>query len=176
MAPYDAGVGLIGRLSVLVSLSTVVACAASAPEAVVPEEPKRYLGLAYKPGPCVAGANVVPAAVSVLGPNQTERGLEPTDGELQFALVRADRTESPIDFRWLEVPEAAARTPLPALPWNLELSFNSAQAGTCLIRVQFRPSAQAVSMGMVEGGTTLVLTEPPPPPPLAGDAATPGNQ
>jgi len=166
---------MIGRLIVLLGLSTVVCCSASAPEAVAAERPVRSLGLAFKPGPCVAGANVLHAAVSVLGPNQRERALEPKDGKLQFALVRADGTKSPIAFRWLEATEAADRMPLPAPQWNLELSFNGAQSGTCPIRVEFRPSAEAASMGLGKGETTIVMTDTPPPPPLAGDAVTPGR-
>jgi len=159
---------MIGRLIVLLGLSTVVCCSASAPEAVAAERPVRSLGLAFKPGPCVAGANVVSAAVFVLGPYQWLRYLEPTDGELQFGLVLTDRSESPIAFRWLALPERTDRAPLPPPEWNLELSFNSAQAGACQIRVEFDPSPEAVNMGLAKAEATLIMTEPPPPPPHTG--------
>jgi len=163
---------MIGRLIWLLSLSALVGCSAAAPEPVLPENPRRSLSLAFKPGSCVAGANTLPVSASVLGPEQRLRYLEPKDGKLQFALVLADRSESPIDFRWLEVPALADRTPLPLPAWNLELSFNSPHAGECPIHVEFHPSAEAVGSGLRMAETTIVMTEPPPPPPFA-DAFTP---
>ena len=175
------GKRIVAGLLVLVSLSPFVACSAAAPEPVLPAQPTRSLGMAFKPGSCVAGTNLLPVSVSVLGPDQRLRYLEPTDGKLEFALVLADHSQSPIGFRWLEVPELEARSLLPLLPplpWNLELSFNSAHAGACLIHVEFHPSAEAVATGLGKAKTTVLLTEPPaPPPPFAGDdALTPENQ
>jgi hypothetical protein len=167
----------IARLLVLLSLPTFVACSAAAPEPVLPEKPTRSLGMAFRPGSCVAGANILPASMSVVGPDQRLRYLQPTDGKLQFALVLADGSELPIGFRWLEVPELGERMLLPPPPWNLELSFNSAHGGACLIHVEFHPSAEAVATGLRMAETTLVMAEPPPPPPpFVADPVTPSNQ
>jgi len=121
----------------------------------------------------VAGANVVPALVFVSDQGRLVRDLEPTDGELRFALVVGDRV-SPATLRWLDVPDAAARTLLPAgPPWNLELAFDSPTAGACPIRIEFQPSPQGQSAGLGAAETTVVLMEAPPPPPLAGSSRSP---
>src|SRR4051812_42318358 len=120
------GKRMVDRLLVLISLSTFVACSAAAPEPLLPAKPTRSLGMAFKPGSCVAGTNLLPISASVLGPDQRQRYLEPADGKLHFALVLANGSQSPIGFRWLEVPELGDQMLLlPPLPWNIELSFNS---------------------------------------------------
>jgi len=168
---------MIGHLMVLFSLSALVGCSASSPEPLLPERPRPLLGMTFKPGGCVAGANVLPVGASVLGANRRLHSLLPADGKLQFALMLADGTESPIDYRWLEVPEAADQMPLAGPPWNIELSFNSAHAGACAIHAEFQPSLEAVSTGLMKAETTIVMTdEPPPPPPFAGDAVMPRNE
>src|SRR4051812_13317170 len=172
----------IGGLLVIVGLSPALACSAAAPEPVHPQWPGGSLMMAFKPGSCVAGANTLPVSMSVFGPQQRLRYLEPTDGKLQFALVMADRSQSPIGFRWLPVPELGERTTqaLLASPpvWNLELSFNSDRAGECLIHFEFQPTTEAGAKGVKMAETTILMTEPPPlpPPPSASEAVTPGNE
>lgn len=127
--------------------------------------PTRLLGLALKPGPCLAGANVVSASAVVSGPGNELRYLEPTDGELRVSVVLDGAPPRPAALRWLDVPDAPVH-PLPGPPWNLELKFESAVAGDCPIRVEFRPTSQAATAGLGPAVTTVVLKDAPLPPPV----------
>jgi len=167
---------MISRPLVLVCLIALGACSASAPpEPALAATPTRSLGLAFQPGPCVAGANVVLASAFEHGPPQPLRYLEPTDGDLKFALL-VDRRPSLVAFRWLAVPDATNGARLPGPPWNLELSFNSSAAGACPIHVEFSPSLQALSTGLGKAETTVLLKDAPPPPPLARQPVMPGSE
>jgi hypothetical protein len=125
--------------------------------------PTRSLGLALKPGPCVAGVNVVSASAFVSGPAKEMRYLEATDGDLRFLLVVDGEPARPVTLRWLDVPRAAV-PPLPGPPWNLELKFESPIAGECPIRVMFEPAPKAATAELGPAVTTVVLKDAPPPP------------
>jgi len=128
--------------------------------------PTRSLGLALKPGPCVAGVNVISASAFVSGPALRDlRYLEPTDGDLRFSLVLDGEPARPITLRWLDVPDAPVQ-PLPGPPWNLELKFESAVAGDCPSLVEFRPTSEAAGAGLGRAVTTVVLKDVPSPPPV----------
>jgi hypothetical protein len=73
----------------------------------------------------------------------------------------------PVTLHWLEVPDAPEQA-LPGPPWNLELTFDSPVAGDCPVRIEFRPTPQAVSAGLGPAVTTVVLKDAPPPPTFAG--------
>jgi len=153
------------RLALLAITAALSACSASAPDPTTPQMATRSVGLALKPGPCVAGGNVISAAAFVSGPAKDLRYLEPTDGDLRFSLVLDGEPARPITLRWLDVPDAPVH-PLPGPPWNLELKFESAVAGDCPIRVEFRPTSQAATAGLGPAVTTVVLKDAPLPPPV----------
>jgi len=88
------------RLRLLLGSAVLVGCARSAPDPAQPEKPTRLLQLAFSPGRCVAGANVVAASALVPGPGHV-RYLEPTDGELRFAFVFSEDPALPLHVRWL---------------------------------------------------------------------------
>jgi hypothetical protein len=125
--------------------------------------PTRSLGLALKPGPCVTGVNIVSASAFVSGPGNELRYLEPTDGELRVSVVLDGAPPRPAALRWLDVPDVPEH-PLPGPPWNLELKFDSAVAGDCPIRVEFRPTSEAAGAGLGPAVTTVVLKDVPSPP------------
>jgi len=155
---------VLARLALLAITAGLSACSASAPDPTTPQIPTRSLGLALKPGPCLAGPNVVSGSAFVSGPALRDlRYLEPTDGDLRFSLVLGGEPARPVTLRWLDVPGAPVQ-PLPGPPWNLELKFESAVAGECPIRVEFRPTPQAASAGLGPAVTTVVLKDAPPPP------------
>lgn len=154
---------VLARLALLTITSGLSACSASAPDPTTPQTPTRSLGLALKPGPCVAGSNVVLASAFVSGAAKDLRYLEPADGELRFSLVLDGKPARPITLRWLDVPDAPQQL-LPGPPWNLELKFERAVAGECPIRVEFRPTSQAASAGLGPAVTTVMLQDVPPPP------------
>jgi hypothetical protein len=149
----------------VVAITGLVACTATTPGATTPPMPTRSLGLALKPGPCLAGVNVISAAAFVSGPGEYRRYLEPREGDLRFSLVLDGQPPRPVLLRWLDVPDAPVQA-FPGPPWNLELTFGAAVAGECPMRVEFRPSPQAGSAGVGPAVTTVVLKDSPPPPPL----------
>ena len=155
------------RFTPIFSLPVLFGCAMSAPDPALPAKPTQSLGMAFRPGPCVAGTNVVPVSLFVSGAGSKLRYLEPTDGNLRFTLAFADGSGVPISVRWLEVSGVPDLTQLPR--WNLELAFQSAVSGACPLRVEFDPSPKAESAGLGAARTTVLLTETPPlppPPPL----------
>lgn len=152
---------MTATVAVLLSLGGC-AGAASAPQAS--GKPAYGLGLAFRPGPCVAGANVVPASFVVVGAGAPVRYLQPTDGELRVALVTDGAPTRPIQVRWLGVNDPPSSA-MPPPPPNVELVFASTQAGDCSLRVELRPSPLAAQAGLGPALTTIVLKASPPPPP-----------
>lgn len=147
----------------LAGVATLVACAPSPSEPRAPVPTARTLGLAFAPGPCVQGENLVAASVFVTSPRARATYLEPTEGTLRFALGLG-ATATPISVRWRDVAGAPERIPLAGPPWNLELSFVSPAAGECPIQVDFDPSPAAAAKGLAHATTTIVLKHAPPPP------------
>ena len=154
---------MVLALALFAVLTLSSGCWVSTSEPATAEKPTRSLGLALSPGPCLAGANVVSASAFVSGPAEAARYLEPSDGDLRFTLVREGEPPRPITVRWLNVANIPP-PPLPGPPWNLELEFESAEAGACPIRVEFRPSPEAARVGLGAALTTMVMQEPPRPP------------
>ena len=162
---------MILRLSCLAfvaSVTTVAACSAGTPDPSSARAPRRSFGLTLRPGPCVAGANVVSASAFVLGRGTESCDLTPRDGELRVTLVLDREPPRPGTLHWLEVPDAPEQT-LPGPPWNLELTFDSPVAGDCPLHIEFQPTPQSIDQGLGAAVTTIVLKEaPPPPPPIGG--------
>lgn len=148
----------------LVGVATLAACASGPPEPTAPTTPSRTLGLAFAPGPCVEGKNVVSASAFVNAPNARTTYLDPTAGTLRFELLQGG-TATPVSVQWRDVAGPPQQLP-GGPPWNLELSFVSPAAGECPIRVTFEPSRDAAVQGLARATTTIVLKAPPPPPPV----------
>jgi len=144
------------------SVGGLVACAATAPDPTTAQVPSRSLGLALKPGPCVAGGNVVSASAFVAGADA--RYLEPSDGELRLTLVLDGAQPRPVTLHWLDVSRAPMDAQLLDLQWNLELQFDSPRAGECPLRVEFEPSRESAARGLGRAVTTVVLKDAPAPP------------
>lgn len=149
----------------LAGVATLVACASSPPEPMAPITPARALGLAFAPGPCIEGKNVVPASAFARAPNARAAYLQPTDGTLRFELFPG-AAATPVSVRWRDVAGAPEGVLPAGPPWNLELSFVSPAAGECPIQVDFEPSAEGVAKGLGRATTTIVLKQAPPPPRL----------
>jgi hypothetical protein len=165
-APYNCPM-TVKRFTLVAGAVAFAACSASAPDPTTPQRTNRSLGLALEPRPCEVGMNVVSPSALLSGGGTGSRHLTPRDGELRVALVLDDKPPRPVTVNWLEVPDSAEQR-LPGPPWNLDLRFDSPVTGDCPVRIEFRPTPQAVSTGLRPAVTTVVLKEAPPPPPFAG--------
>jgi hypothetical protein len=144
-------------------------CSAPLPPAPRPAPKDHSFALALEARPCVAGWNTVSAAAFVGHEGNVLRYVTPADGELEVRLLESDGSSRPVELRWLAVDHQNAKPALSNLPWNLQLRFESSRAGTCPVRIEFRPAASAAAE-LGPALTTVVLQAPPPPP---GAAAPP---
>lgn len=149
----------------LAGVALFVACASSPPEPTTPTAPTRRLGLAFAPGPCIEGRNVLAASAFVTTTNAPTTYLQPTEGTLRLELL-SGTTAMPVSVRWHDVAAPPERVLPAGPPWNLELSFVSPTAGECPIRVAFEPTPKAAATGLGSATTTIMLKAAPPPPQL----------
>src|SRR6478752_4513129 len=96
---------VVRPLAVISMLAWLVGCSAAEAPAAQPTSGELALGLALDAHPCVAGSNIVRAAVFIDDHGNVVRYATPADGQLRVELLQKNGARSPAEVRWLDTPK-----------------------------------------------------------------------